>query len=350
MAETLFGYLVNRFSSSPENLATEALCFILNNSQHASDALVSFFNHLSIPLSRNLKFDTQSRSEEDNSIPDLVGRNLSGEIHFLGEMKFWAGLTNNQPVSYLKRLSEANGLLLTFVVPRKRIQTIWPELIRRCNAGIVDIEIIKDSTEAKIGIVEGKQFLLLTSWSSILNSIKQTLEIEREIEMVGNISQLQGLCEQMDSSAFLPLQSEDMTSNVSTRFLQYCDITDELIEILHSKGKISLQGLKATPIREGYKRYFVFDGKGCSLEFNALLWKEHRATPVWLGITSNMRWEFSVSLKEKLISLELEEPSRLFQIGKNLYIPIFLKTGFERNEVVDNAIDQILTVFNLISS
>ena len=60
--------------------------------------------------------------------------------------------------------------------------------------------------------------------------------------MAGNLVQLQGLCEQMDSSAFLPLQSEELTSNTSRRLLQYCDIVDNVIDRLTSAVLARLRG------------------------------------------------------------------------------------------------------------
>lgn len=88
MAQSLFSHLVFRFSSSPENLATESLNFILNRSHIARSAVSNLFSHYSIDIPDTTKFDTQDKDQKDGAIPDLVGRNSSGEVVLYGEAKF----------------------------------------------------------------------------------------------------------------------------------------------------------------------------------------------------------------------------------------------------------------------
>ena len=59
--------------------------------------------------------------------PDLVGRTEHGEELLLIEAKFWAGLTEHQPITYLQRLPPGGALL--FVVPEARLPSIWNELL-----------------------------------------------------------------------------------------------------------------------------------------------------------------------------------------------------------------------------
>jgi hypothetical protein len=51
------------------------------------------------------------------------------------ENKFWTGLTDNQPVSYIEQLSAfTQPTVLLVVVPAAREQTIWRELLSRQEA------------------------------------------------------------------------------------------------------------------------------------------------------------------------------------------------------------------------
>lgn len=349
MTETLFGHLVNRFSSSPENMATESLVFLFNQSKVAQTSFCKYLSTLTKPLPERIKFTTQNSSDDDSSIPDIVGRDSTGQSVILGESKFWAGLTDNQPVTYLQRLVKTHGIVLVFLSPERRFPTLWPELIRRCNNAKIQIDVQEESPGYKVASINGNQYLVLVSWRSVLDTIRQSLEVENERDTLGNLIQLQGLCDQMDTSAFLPLQSEELTSMIGARLLQYCDIVDEIVNGLESRNIISLQGLRATPIRAGYKRYFRFETWGCSLEFNAYLWKEYRATPLWLGISSE-KWKFDAVARQKLVRLELEVPSRIFTEGDTLFIPIFIEIGMERDGIVRNILEQISEVFGYLST
>src|SRR5688500_13595819 len=125
MTDTLFGHLARRFSSSPENLATESLLYILKRSLPAKSA---FFRYLEqtgcTPLPDNLRLTSQSTDKDDQSIPDLVGFDAQNRPIFICESKFWAGLTGNQPVSYLKQLEKASGSLLLIIGPSKRVSLL----------------------------------------------------------------------------------------------------------------------------------------------------------------------------------------------------------------------------------
>ncbi len=156
MAESLFGHLVFRFSSSPENLATEALNFVLNRSHVSRDAFINLFSDLNISLPLDLKFETQEVDSEDCAIPDLVGKDSSAKPVILGESKFWAGLTENQPVRYLTNLLRDNGKLLVFFAPAKRFPTLWPELIRLSKNGGINFEKISEFPEINIAKIDRK--------------------------------------------------------------------------------------------------------------------------------------------------------------------------------------------------
>ncbi|MEN6622336.1 MAG: hypothetical protein ABFD50_12380 [Smithella sp.] len=349
MNETLFGHLVTRFSNSPENMATESLVFIFRHSKVAQSSFCKYLSTLTTALPEKILFETQNHSDEDSSIPDLVGKDSSGQAVVFGEAKFWAGLTDNQPVTYLQRLKNKQGGILFFLSPARRFNTLWPELVRRCNNAGLTTEIQEENSGSTVATVDRNQYMVLLSWSAALDTIRQSMEVENERDMLGNLNQLQGLCDQMDTDAFLPVQSEELTSTVPTRLLQYCDIVDEVIAGLASRHIISLERLRATPVREGYKRYFYFKKWGCSFEFNALWWKKHRATPLWLGISSK-EYTYDSLAKQKLVSVEMEVPTRLFTEGNTLYVPIYVDTGVERNDVIRNVTDQVKAIFELLSA
>jgi hypothetical protein len=96
----LFGHLVSRFSTHPENLATEALAFIVNRSATMRVELRNLFGRTGIELPPLARFQSQAADEQGN-IPDLIGLDALGAEWLFIENKFWAGLTENQPAGYL---------------------------------------------------------------------------------------------------------------------------------------------------------------------------------------------------------------------------------------------------------
>ena len=106
MAQSLLAHLYSRIRGSQEDIATIALQYLLSQ----SDALNSAFTHLlsnslGIDLDDNLRYFCQAVGD-DQERPDMAGIDSVGREQVLCEMKFYAGLTHNQPLSYLDRLKE----------------------------------------------------------------------------------------------------------------------------------------------------------------------------------------------------------------------------------------------------
>ena len=77
MDQSIFGYLATKFGTSPENLATEGLSYILTRSQVANRAFAEYLNRLGLAVPPSLNFATQA-GDSDGTIPDLIGSTDSG--------------------------------------------------------------------------------------------------------------------------------------------------------------------------------------------------------------------------------------------------------------------------------
>jgi hypothetical protein len=343
--DSLFGHLASR-SGQPENVATEALNYILNRSSVARRAFLQYAKQADVELPDTLLFRTQATGS-DNAIPDLVGTDSESRQVFLIEAKFWAGLTDNQPVAYLKRLpAQVDGLLL-FIAPALRFDTLWSELLRRCHNENVAVEeshndIAQDFRAVRVG---PNHALAITSWRAILEYILRTLENGGEHSVASDVQQLQGLCERMDSHAFLPLSSAELTSNTGARIVQYCEIVDEATREAVAAGFASTEGLSYTRGAAYYGRYLLLAGNQCLLHFSGELWGRLRATPLWLRIDhlQSKPW-----IKDALASLEREQPPRLISHGGYLLVPIELLTGAEKQAVVSDVSEQMEKVAKLL--
>src|SRR5579859_5516231 len=135
---SLFGHLAHRFSTHPENLATEALNYVLASSEPAARALLSLLAEIEPGLPLDLSFETQVVGEDD-ARPDLVGKHPELGSVLILEAKFWAGLTAHQPVTYLTRLPRQHPAVLMVMAPGLRFQTLWTELADRCAAAGVAV-------------------------------------------------------------------------------------------------------------------------------------------------------------------------------------------------------------------
>ena len=98
---SILGHIIVNFTSQSENLATEGLYYILSNSSAARAGLMRFMTNIDSGFSDELSFKTQVMTEE-KAIPDLIGFDKDNNQICIIESKFWAGLTHNQPITYLK--------------------------------------------------------------------------------------------------------------------------------------------------------------------------------------------------------------------------------------------------------
>ncbi len=97
--QTLLAHLARRkkFSDKYENIAVEALGHILSTSPAAVRALEEVLQTGGAEVGKIAQVRTQD-SDEEGGIPDLSGRDADGRKRMLIEAKFWAGLTERQPV------------------------------------------------------------------------------------------------------------------------------------------------------------------------------------------------------------------------------------------------------------
>jgi hypothetical protein len=254
MASSLFAHLALQFGSHPENLATEALGYVLQSSANARAAVRDLLRGLGSTIDDELTYNTQS-SGEDGARPDLVGRSATGAEPLLIEVKFWAGLTENQPVAYLKRLP-AGGTLLV-VAPGARTTLLWGELHRRCRDASMDFTE-ESRGDAHIATTGGRRMIAL-SWRHLLSAIHRQLEVEHD-QAAADIAQLQGLCDRMDEDAFLPISSDEVTSSIYRRVAEFGVMVDDVAGQLAQRAAANTKGLRPVGGNGYYGRYLVLRG------------------------------------------------------------------------------------------
>ena len=257
----LFGYLAARFSTSPENLATEALAFIFNRSAAVREALRRLVGRTGIELPSLARFCSQAGDLQGN-IPNLVGLDAMGAERLFVENKFWAGLTENQPAGYLERLPAEGGGVLVFVVPSKRLPIVWAELASSAmnRARRLPHHPEQLAGELQFARLTSSTAIAATTWNAVLDSLEAAARASGEASAAADIVQLRSLCDVMDNEAFLPVRMAELTNlEVPRRLIGLANLADDLGQkavvagIANSKGLRETHGWHTLPMQQRLK-------------------------------------------------------------------------------------------------
>ncbi|MCS7469562.1 hypothetical protein NZK35_23160 [Stieleria sp. ICT_E10.1] len=345
---SIFGEIVTRLTSSSEDIATEALCYLLRTYPSAWTSVRRLLEKSGVSFDERLAFNTQSATD-DNGRPDLVGTNSDRDRVLIIEAKFWAGLTTKQPVAYLNQLPSAKPAMILVVAPALRQHTLWTKLIRVTeNAGIACSETTEAANEFRVCQVNDHHQLALISWRSILAEVERDADVAGFADLKGDVIQLSGLCSKMDGESFLPLSDNDLSPNPARRILQYADLVDSAVHVLAEKQQDKTKRVNSGGRRVNYGVYFTMGGYGMYLSFNPRLWSRRAETPIWLNVKRADRpkdWSVSLKVNESLQQAFAGTRKEVF-VGKQgiPWIPIHLPTGCERSEVLDSIVNQIREV------
>ena len=299
MANSLLAYLYTHIKGSQEDIATLSLHYLLSQSKELKIA----FNNL---ISKQLKVDVSDdiyyrcqQSGKNKERPDMSGINKDGREEILCEMKFYAGLTENQPNTYLKRLKNNEGKGLIFICPERRKNTLWTKLKELCEC-----KEVHDLDEWCIDV--GNIHMAIISWKEILfvlNKVASTVALEYK----SDVQQLEGYCEQMDSDELLPFDDRDLSAEMAKKAERYYAIPDMVIELLEKDGRYNstTKGLKAAPRRDGYARYIYIEDFAVAITYNRDFWKSSNSieTPFWLSVRTK-DWKETVDILDVLKTID----------------------------------------------
>lgn len=343
MSRALLAHLAHRFVSQKEDLATEALLFILEKSPRAKEALQSLINDLGGRLEGEITFASQVVGDSGER-PDLVGL-IAGEEKLLVEIKFWAGLTQNQPVGYLKRLENSGGPLV-FVVPETRLRLVWSEILRRVEESNGSYQPVIP-TDLGMATRVGNSPLIIVSWNTVLSRVEHELKAASEYTLIESLEQLRQLCINEDEVAFHPLTSEELTSSLPRRIMQFSYLIDKAVDELVSNGIASVKGLRAASGRGWYGRYMRLWGAGCLLHLSARKWSTEDMTPIWLRVKDH-NWETPVSLIQTFDKAQQDGLLKYHDNGKGIEIPIFLSVQQEEQYLIAEISNQVVQIGQLM--
>ena len=336
---TLLAHLAYKLSSQPETVATEALGHILHGSEAARKTLQELLKSAGAEIGQINAVWTEVTGESGER-PDLACMDETGRERVLIEVKFRAGLTDNQPGTYLSRLPDDSTSALLFIVPSWRLETLWPELkVRAATEFPVGDE--GASTEVRRLSLGDSRHLILTSWPSILDRLEGTAEDEQALS---DIRQLRGLTDQQDAEAFLPLRAEQLSHEVPRLILNLDHLVDDVCSRIFETGWAE-RGRMRKMWDAGPYQYMTFAGLSAWFGVNYWHWRQYEITPLWFGLNPSA-WEHQERILQSLQPLRHQDPPRYFE--EEGIIPIRLRTGVEYKLVVDNVVEQLEDIARLL--
>jgi hypothetical protein len=263
-----------------------------------------------------------------------------------------AGLTENQPVNYLKLLagySQASVLLV--VVPAAREETLWRELLNRLK----NANIALSSRGTSAGVVRSVKTeigttLALISWGKLLSAIEAELTDE---SAKNDLRQLKSLYDAADESqAFKPFSSTELMDQQTPSFiLQLSTIVQEAVELAVTKGILSIERVNPQSDWERIGRYAWFstrNGAGVWFGTHLKLWRKHGGTPLWLVFHAT---NFGRALEVGPLLEPWAARNGVFSANEDdqFAIAIDLVTGEEKDEVIRSIVDRLRSIAEVLS-
>ena len=346
--KTVFSHIVQkRLSHENENVATDALAYVVNTSRDAHRGVMKLLRCI-IPHLPDLSIRTQNSA--DQMRPDMWGYEGSVPRVFI-ENKFWAGLTANQPVNYLKHLAKQEPpSLLMMVVPETRQETIWRELLARLDAANItasDHACPGDTgraVETGIGPV-----LAITSWRRLLDGIEA--ELAEEAVAFHDLVQLRSLCSAADDDAFVPLTAQESTDQrIPAIVMHMTSVYQAVTGWAITEGIFSTEGLTASNSWKRFGRYVQFPAGatfGAWFGVDYSLWKRHGVSPLWLVFPPS-DWGNAQKAQELLDSWSQREKVFMMFEDNELLVAVELPGREGKDEVirfVENRLGSISNIF-----
>ncbi len=309
MKESLLSHIASNFISEYENVANSSISYLLNKYTTSREVLKNI-----LELNDISSYFATELATKLNGRPDITGLDINGDKQVIIEGKFWAKLTDNQPVNYLKELSE-NGKLL-FLVPQKRKISLKAEIKKRLSGNDERIYIF--------------------SWNEFLDLIEVENNKNYNQALISDITQLKELCYKMDNEGMPPLSQSDLDPMNGKITYQFIDLIDECNSVIRKWEESDFKGTRSTSFKGGHSFYFKAFGFGCQLCFSSYHWFTYENhTPIWLYIMDE-EWKYQEKIDHYLNNFDTKNS---FNDGCSMY-GIQLKTGMDKGEIIINIVSK----------
>lgn len=333
--QTLLSFIARRHTIGLEDVATDALYFILSRSKIALAALADFLGDGQIPLP--IAGAQPWLANKHGAVPDLVCIDTVGEVVALIESKFWAPLTSHQPVTYWEALPTDQPSALLFLAPDDRINqdSLWDEITERLRRA--DHELGVSNLDSNLKTATGKdghRRLLLASWSLLLDHVAQQVSVAGEQKESFEIAELQGLVANA-SAGDNPRRDGNLRALIK-----------KTVKRVEQSGWANTRGLTVGQGYGYYVRYLRLAGADASLGIDYKAADQMPDKPLWLSF---------YPVKKPRVELD-DIRSRVGDLGtpglewrpKEICIPIELPAGADQEATLAAAVSALEHVAELI--
>ena len=335
--DSLLGHIARRHTQGLEDVATDALAFIVSRSKSARKSLSEFLGDDEGPLPI-AEVGTQEFLAASWAYPDMALWGSEKELSGFVESKFWAGLTHNQPVTYWETLPDDRRTVLLFLAPQSSVDAgwLWDELVRRLNeAGHELGQTRKDSKGRTAASTKVPRRLMLTSWSVLLGTLAKAAKQDGDAQAVFEIAELQGL-------AANAVEGIRDTSN--DRFKQ---LLADAVKQATASGWANADGLTVGQGTGYYGRYLRLGGSHAWLGVVDEAVKQMPDKPLWLSFYQSEFSDHSLDeLRSRLDSRVEQLLGALSWMG--ITVPIPLPNGADINTTRDAIVEQLVGIAELI--
>jgi hypothetical protein len=349
--QTVFSHIIQkRYSQSYEDVATDALAYILNTHEPARMGMMEILREIT-PELPDLRFRTQLT--EGSIRPDMWGYAGSDPYIFV-ENKFWAGLTDNQPLTYLDELAKyPHKTILMFIVPGAREQTMIAEVSRRLFEAEVNYKEVQCQAKEIIWLVKTSigPSLALTSWPRIIENMKK--ESGDNTIAQNDLVLLESLCDAADIGKFIPMDSNYINDQmIPAIVMQLGQIIRDSINIGIRKQFLSNEGLTESVRWDRFGKYIWLNepnSVGILFGLDYELWKEYGISPLWVKFsTTNFGRAYEV---EPLLRESLDKKHLIDTLDDgSLVISINIKTKVDKDQVVEDIVEQLRELAFILKS
>ena len=269
---TLLSFIARRHTIGLEDVATNALSFILSRSDSARQALAEFLGGDSGPLTV-----AEAKSwgvDAFGAKPDLACFDEDGAPVALVESKFWAPLTQHQPVTYWKALPNDRPAVLLILAPASRIDqgSLWGELEERLRDAGHEL-CPGDEGEGLVAATAkaDRRRLMLAGWDLLLDRTAERTKRDGDAQACFEIAELQGLV-RAATEGDNPRGDENLKQLIA-----------DAVKRLEQSGWVNTDGLTVGRGFGYYGRYLLIAGAAAWLGIDYELLKQSPDRPLCLS-------------------------------------------------------------------
>ena len=335
---TLLSFIAQRHTIGLEDVATDALFFILSHSVSAKQALSDFLGGEGDPLP--IAKAQPWAADAHGAVPDLACLDKNEKVVALIESKFWAPLTRNQPVTYWQGLPDDRPAVLLFLAPEYRVEqvSLWDELVERLRDAGHELGPAVKADGVRTAPAKGSQRrLMLTSWSLLLDRMAQRAQRAQDDDdpqACFEIAELQGL-----AASVIAGDNPQRDDNLKR-------LIADAVRRVERSGWANTDGLSVGVGFSHYARFLRLAGANAWLGIDYEAVKQMPDKPLWLSFYGGSDASVDLDMVRGALG-GLAEPDAEWLEGQ-ARVPITLPEGADHEATLDAIVAELERVAHLI--